>query len=213
MKKTEEHDNSQRLLSRREFLTSTAMATGAAWISLTLPRPLAAKAAAMSSKPLVLSEKEWKALETITAHIIPSDETPGAVEAGCVNFIDKALANEDAEAAPLYKGGLAALDAVCMKTFEKPYAETEPIHQVALLTMLEDGKLTGWPDEMLPQQQFFETVRVHTVIGFLADPSYGGNKNHAGWKTMGYPGPAHHRRGYTPEQLIGKAPIKSAWDE
>ena len=32
---------------------------------------------------------------------------------------------------------------------------------------------------------FFQTVRMHTIFGFLADPSAGGNKDYAGWKVIG----------------------------
>jgi gluconate 2-dehydrogenase gamma chain len=201
------------LISRREFLATSALLTGSAWISLNIPRPLAAGAAALSSERAVLSEDEWKILEAVTAHIIPTDDKPGAIEAGCVNFIDKALANEDAQLAPLYKAGLAALNAVSANTFETGYADADPVHQLTLLTLLEDGKVTGWPDDEVPQQQFFEMLRIHTVIGFLADPAYGGNRDYAGWKMIGYPGPAHHRHGYSAEQMVGKAPVKSAWEK
>ena len=33
---------------------------------------------------------------------------------------------------------------------------------------------------------FFEVVRVHTIIGFLADPNWGGNRASAGWNTIGF---------------------------
>ena len=60
---------------------------------------------------------------------------------------------------------------------------------------------------------FFETVRAHTLIGFLADPSYGGNRGHAGWRVSGYPGPRHHQGGYTPQQMLGRAPIRPVWGD
>jgi choline dehydrogenase-like flavoprotein len=48
------------------------------------------------------------------------DHEPGAVEAGCTSFIDKALAHEDAALKPVYKAGLAkaglaGVDAVSRK--------------------------------------------------------------------------------------------------
>ena len=55
-------------------------------------------------------------------------------------------------------------------------------------------------------------MREHTVIGFLADPKYGGNRDYIGWKVIGYPGPRHMRGGYTPEQMVGKQKIKAIWD-
>ncbi|MBW2243060.1 MAG: gluconate 2-dehydrogenase subunit 3 family protein, partial [Deltaproteobacteria bacterium] len=56
-----------------------------------MPFPLAARAAAASDQPEVLNATEWKTLEAITARILPTDHQPGAKEAGCTNFIDKAL--------------------------------------------------------------------------------------------------------------------------
>ena len=34
-------------------------------------------------------------------------------------------------------------------------------------------------------QNFFETLRQHTIMGFLIDPDYGGNRDGAGWKVIG----------------------------
>jgi gluconate 2-dehydrogenase gamma chain len=56
-------------------------------------------------------------------------------------------------------------------------------------------------------------VRAHTVIGFLADPKYGGNRDFAGWRVSGYPGPRHHRGGYTAEQMAGTAPVQTVWGD
>ena len=60
---------------------------------------------------------------------------------------------------------------------------------------------------------FFASVRAHTILGFLADPKYGGNRDFAGWKLVGYPGPRHHLGGYTPDQMLGRARIKAVWGE
>ncbi|MEE8042190.1 MAG: hypothetical protein V3T15_05270 [Pseudomonadales bacterium] len=70
----------------------------------------------------------------------------------------------------------------------------------------------GWPDGDLASEQFFETVRAHTVLGFLADPKYGGNRDYAGGKVMGYP-PRHARGGYTTEQAQGEADIVTLWGD
>lgn len=80
--------------------------------------------------------------------------------------------------------------------------------QDEILADLEKGRAAEWAlADRLPWPIFFETVRVHTIVGFLADPSYGGNRDYAGWRVAGYPGPRHRRGGFTPEQLEGKAPI------
>jgi hypothetical protein len=177
---------------------------GALWTAINVPRPRALAAAQASSEHAVLSTQEWQTLEAMAARIIPADESPGAVEAGCVNFIDKALAHEDAALAPTFHDGLAALDTVARTRFDRPFAELAPSEQDELLVALQDDKVAGWTGKVASAPQFFESVRVQTIIGFLADPVHGGNRDHAGWKLLAYPGPAHHRGGYTPEQMLGK---------
>ena len=34
----------------------------------------------------------------------------------------------------------------------------------------------------IEKSEFFELIRVHTLLGFLGSPSYGGNRNRVGWK-------------------------------
>jgi gluconate 2-dehydrogenase gamma chain len=200
-------------LSRRDFLRDTTLYGGGLWIALQLPRPNAARAAAASDVPAVLSPAEWTTIEAISGRIIPSDGDPGAIEARCVNFIDKALANEDAQARPLYVLGVAGAQAAAQQRFARPFEKLAPAEQDELLALLEDGRAPGWPAGPVSSQAFFATVRAHTIIGFLADPKYGGNRDYAGWKLVGYPGPRHHVGGYTPEQMLGRAKIKTVWGE
>ncbi len=200
-------------ISRREFVTRTAVYGGSLVVGLQLPRPRALKAARESTQPVVLSSGQWRTIEAISGRIIPADDAPGAIEAGCVNFIDKALANEDSELRAHYEVGLAGVDAVARRRFAKPFVELEAPQQDEILAALEDGKAEGWPAGDVRSEQFFETVRLHTVYGFLADPRYGGNRDFLGWKLMGYPGPRHHLGGYTPEQMLGQAKVKTVWGE
>jgi gluconate 2-dehydrogenase gamma chain len=199
-------------MNRRDFVRRTGLYGVGVLAGFHLPRPDAARAAAESSAPAVLSAAEWKSLEALTARVIPTDHQPGAREAHCVNFIDKALANEDAAAVPLYKGGLAALDGVAIARSEKPFAELEAKQQDAILRDVDAGTAAEWTLEQLPSPLFFETARQHTIIAFLADPSYGGNRDYAGWKVSGYPGPRHRRGGFTPGQVEGTEPIVPIWD-
>ncbi len=200
-------------ISRRRFVTGGAVYGGALWLTLNLPRPRAAAAAEKTTERATFSEAEWKTVEALCERVIPKDGDPGAVEAGCVNFIDKALANEDAALAPVYQRGLAALDAVSKQRYQKTFAGLEPAQQDALLATLQDDEAPEWQEASVSAPDFFETVRVHTLIGFLADPRYGGNRDYAGWKLVGYPGPRHRAGGYTIEQMKGTAPIEAIWGE
>jgi gluconate 2-dehydrogenase gamma chain len=187
-------------MTRRELFRQGSLYGAGLWLMANMP--LACGAARESNGRLVLSEAQWKTVEAITARILPTDHEPGAVEAGCVNFIDKALAHEDAAEMPLYEAGLAALASLCAQRHDASFAELPAEQQDAVLATLE---VSGAPE-------FFETLRVHTLIGFLADPKYGGNRDFVGWKVTGYPGPRHPFGGATPEQMRGEEPITPVWE-
>ncbi len=208
-----EEDARAKGINRREFVRRSSLYGAGILIGFHTARPQAARAAAESVEPVVLHPSEWKTLEAATARIIPTDQDPGAREANCVNFIDKALAHEDAAAIPLYRGGLAALDGVARARFEMGFAGLGASQQDEILATLEGDEAKEWTiGKELPAPLFFETLRVHTIVAFLADPSYGGNRDYVGWRVAGYPGPRHRRGGFTSEQVEGKAPIVPIWE-
>ena len=85
-----------------------------------------------------------------------------------------------------YRRGLAALDAYCRQTHKEPFHRLPAARQDEVIAALEEGKAAGftWPS----QQVFFNTLRTHTMEGMFADPIYGGNKDFAGWRLIGFPG-------------------------
>jgi gluconate 2-dehydrogenase gamma chain len=174
-------------LTRRDFLRDTTIYGGGLWIAFSLPRP---GGAAEPSERAVLTEAEWVTVEAITGRVIPTDHEPGAIEAGCANFIDKALAHEDAEARPLYALGIAGAEQVAQRRYGRAFPKLAPAEQDTVLAALEQGGAPGWPEGPVASAAFFATVRAHTLLGFLADPKYGGNRDFAGWKLVGYPAPA-----------------------
>jgi gluconate 2-dehydrogenase gamma chain len=111
---------------------------------------------------------------------------PGARDADVLNYIDLALAGAYADLQDFYRRGLAQLDAYCHETRQAPFARLDAAGQDAVITALEAGKATGfsWPTA----QAFFNTLRTHTMEGMFADPVYGGNKDFAGWRLVGFPG-------------------------
>jgi hypothetical protein len=124
---------------------------------------------------------------------------PGAGDAAVLNYIDLALSGAYAELQDFYRRGLAQLDAYCRTAHDNPFVRLEASQQDAVITALEQGKATGftWPTA----QAFFETVRTHTIEGLFADPVYGGNKDFAGWRLVGFPG---GQAVYTPADLQNK---------
>jgi len=121
---------------------------------------------------------------------------PGAHDANVLNYIDLALSGAYAELQEFYRRGVAQLDAYCRKTYNEPFARLDSGRQDQVITALEQGKAAGftWPTA----QAFFETVRTHTIEGLFADPAYGGNKDFAGWRLVGFPG---GQAVYTPADL------------
>ena len=71
--------------------------------------------------------------------------------------------------------------------------------QDEVIMALEQNKVTEftWPSA----PAFFNTMRTHTMEGLFADPIYGGNKDFAGWRLVGFPG-AHPA--FTPADMQSK---------
>lgn len=123
----------------------------------------------------------------------------GARDAGVLNYIDLALAGAYSDLQDFYRCGLAQLDAYCRKTHNDGFVRLAPSQQDEVLVALDDGQATGfsWPTA----QEFFTTVRTHTMEGMFADPLYGGNRNFAGWRLVGFPGA---QAVFTPSDLRSK---------
>jgi gluconate 2-dehydrogenase gamma chain len=132
---------------------------------------------------------------------------PGARDAGVLNYIDLALAGAYADQQDFYRRGLAALDAYCKKTFSKPFVELSPSQQDEVITALEQGKASEFTYPTA--QAFFNAIRTHTMEGMFADPIYGGNKDFAGWKLVGFPGaqPYFTEADMQSKQAFTRAPI------
>lgn len=192
-------------LTRRELLAQASVYGG----SLILLRwPHTTHAAQSSTQRVTLSAEEWRTLEAIAARILPSDDgTPGATEAGCTNFIDKALANEEQLLRPIYTAALQSFDTLAQSKHQQPFHALSGSQQDALLEQVQNGNVQGFDAAGQAPASAFEILRVHTILGFLADPKYGGNKDGVGWRHVNYPGPRHHKGGYTPAQLLGTAKI------
>ncbi len=132
---------------------------------------------------------------------------PGAHDAGVLNYIDLALAGAYADLQDFYRRGLAQLDAYCRKTYHEPFVRLEAARQDEVITALEAGNATefAWPTP----QEFFNTVRTHTMEGMFADPIYGGNKDYAGWRLVGFPGaqPIYTATDMQNKQAFTRTPI------
>ena len=165
-----------------------------------------------SSPREFLSEHEFAFIDAALAILIPTDELgPGARDAGVATFIDRQLASiwgghgrnyrqgPWLEGVPtqgfqspltprdIYRLGIAETDRYCHREHSKPFAELDPARQEDALKALEAGTV---PLESVPSALFFGMFWENVVQGYFADPIYGGNRDKAGWRLIGYPGVA-----------------------
>ena len=184
--------------SRRRFLLNSLSSLSATWVATHWPAALAAAQHAHNSAQSATPPKfefftpELAAeLEAIVARIIPTDETPGAREAGVVYFIDRALATFASDARKVYAEGMAEVQTRVREMFpgvEKFSLATEE-QQDEVLGSLED-KAASTDRPFAPRSvapNFFETLRQHTIAGFLIDPDSDRRGNHdgVGWRVIG----------------------------
>ena len=132
-------------------------------------------------------------VEAIASRIIPSDETPGAKEAGVVYFIDRALMTFASDSQAAYQEGLEEVQTILTEKFPgaTKFSSATAEQQDAVLEALHSSKpritssRRNRPNSA--SQPFFETIRYHTIAGFLIEPDSDrrGNKDGVGWKVIG----------------------------
>jgi gluconate 2-dehydrogenase gamma chain len=143
--------------------------------------------------------------------MIPADDlTPKGTDIGLNIFIDRALAggwgkgdrlymqgpwkrgtpNQGYQLpltpAQLYRAGIEATNAYCRKTYGKTFERLDEKQREEVLVGLSTAKITFGNG---PPVRTFWGVLYQTVMeGMFSDPIYGGNRNKAGWKLIGFPG-------------------------
>jgi gluconate 2-dehydrogenase gamma chain len=182
--------------SRRRFLSHSISGLSSAWITANWPAVISAadhahRAAQSATPPKFefFSSEQAAEVDAIAARIIPADGTPGAREAGVVYFIDRALTTFASDDQKTYKEGLPELQARVRELFpavERFSAATSEQQDEVLRSLDDHAPVPARPFRPRPAaQSFFETLRQHTIAGFLIDPDAGGNRDGVGWKVIG----------------------------
>jgi gluconate 2-dehydrogenase gamma chain len=175
--------------SRRSFLIASATGLNAAWVASNMPGILAAQehmrmAVKAGTLPQLafFNDAQAAEVEAVTAQIIPTDDTPGAREARCVYFIDKALSTFARNNQSGYTQGLQDLQAKTKELYPDSgkFSALTSEQQIKVLTAIE-------------KTPFFRMVRTHTVLGFFSRPVHGGNYDKVGWKLIGYDDSLNHK--------------------
>lgn len=160
---------------------------------------------------LYFTSAEAATVEAFVDRLIPADDlSAGGKDCGCAVFIDRQLAGpygrfdgyymsgpfqdgtkqqgpqSSVMPAEQYRKALAALDDACREKFGgKNFGNLSDEQKDDVIKGLEDSslKLHGTDGK-----KFFELILHDTQKGFLSDPIYGGNKDMASWKMIGFPG-------------------------
>lgn len=165
------------------------------------------------------TSQEAATVEAFVDRLIPTDDlSPGGKDCGCAVYIDRQLAGpygrfdgyymsgpfqkgtkQQGPQSPVtpaqhYRKALAAFDKACGAKFGgKVFTSLSDAQKDEAIKGLEDGslKLDG-----TDSKEFFKLILKDTQNGFLADPIYGGNRNTASWKMIGFPGTHYDYRGW-----------------
>ena len=168
------------LHNRRAFLRAVA-AAGVAWSAadiLSVEEALAWSAGQAAAKTsggfAALTASEADTIVALSSRIIPSvDKRPGAQEAGVVFFVDRALATFNASQRKMYAEGLQDLNRRAADRFKATTFS-------ALTAAQQDEVITA-----IEKTPFFQAVRFDTIVGTFALPTWGGNRDYAGWHMIG----------------------------
>jgi gluconate 2-dehydrogenase gamma chain len=166
--------------------------------------------AATSEAYLTLTATEAAFLSAAYDTFIPADRlSPSGTDCGLVTYMDRQLAGAWGNGARFYRAGpflqgkpehgyqlpltprefftagIRAANAWSRKTYGKDFDRLGAADRDAALKAMEQGK-ADFPD--FNAKPFFEALYQSAMEGFFADPIYGGNRNKASWRMVGYPG-------------------------
>lgn len=208
------------LYSTAAFLLVGATSGNARTISGAMPWSPGTATPPLPVRPgpwMFFTADEASLIEAAVDRLIPPDDRgPGGKDAGCAVFIDRQLAGPYGHAAGLYtrppfmqgvatqgyqlpdspaaryRAGLKALaDHVKGAFGGKVFHDLAPADQDKVLAGLEDGSIVL---KDVKSASFFTLLLQNTQEGFFADPIYGGNRDMAGWKLVGFPGTRYDYR-------------------
>jgi gluconate 2-dehydrogenase gamma chain len=209
-------------IARRRFLVGAGTAVAAsltppAQAQTPQPTPASATPPAPEHEPLLtLTPTEHAFMVAAVDTLIPADElSPSGSQCGVATFIDRQLAGAYGNGARLYRdgpfpkakpelgyqlaltpreffqAGITAANEWSRKTYGKEFDRLSEKDREQAMKTMEQGKA---PFPGFTSTMFFNALLQITMEGFFADPMYGGNRNMAGWKMVGYPGlPATYR--------------------
>lgn len=132
---------------------------------------------ASSYTPLFFHPLEFKTADQLSELIIPADDTPGAHDAGVVEFIDFMVAHDTDLQYP-FRTGLAWLNMFATEKYGSDFSNLPSGQQQTLIRKLA-YRAEQSPSE-IQGQEFFKLFRRYTVIGYYT--------SRPGLEALDYPG-------------------------
>ena len=152
---------------RRDILAGSTRALAGVWLTATLPWAtlLAGRARedARRGAPFrMLTPAEGAALRAFATRIFPSDERPGAEEAGAAWFVDRALGTPQmGDDLPVVRAGLDDLHRRARLRGAAGFHTLDDAGQLAIMREIE-------------RDEFFRRTRTLVLLGVFADPVHRG---------------------------------------
>lgn len=132
-------------------------------------------------RPRFLTADEYALVRLLSALIIPTDETPGADEAGVAEFIDT-MAAHDRALQPRLRLGLAWMQSRARLLHGRRFEDLPAAEQVGMLERLAYGGRYRRGEE--EGRRFFTLIREYAVMGYYT--------SRVGMEALGYPGLRHY---------------------
>jgi gluconate 2-dehydrogenase gamma chain len=173
-------------------------------------KPQDSGASAEAQGWLTLTMDEVAFFSAVADSMIPADElSASGTDCGIPVFIDRQLASAWGAGARMYRAGpfhqglpeqgyqlsltpreffavgVRATNDWTRRVFGKEIDRLGPAERIAALKSMEEG--TAEMVDIDPKE-FFQRLLAITMEGFFADPLYGGNRNKASWRMLGFPG-------------------------
>jgi len=170
------------VMHRRAFVLASCGAFASAWLA-TDPGKLGASLAHAARVRAGRGAQAWEFftvdqaadVDAISAQILPTDDLPGAREAGVAQFLDHSLSTWAQGQRDDFTSGLDDLNRRVGDRWPGVgrFATLSSERQIELLRVVE-------------QTPFFQMMRFATIAGTFANPSWGGNRDKAGWRILGF---------------------------
>ncbi len=192
------------------FAAVQPVAPAAAETPVSSPAAAVTATSADAEPLLTLTATEHAFIAAAVDTLIPADDlSPSGSDCGVAVFIDRQLAGAYGSGARLYRqgpfpiakpelgyqlslnpreffrAGIEAANAWTRKTWGKDFDRLPEQDRVSALTAMEENK-AQFPG--FSSKAFFNALLQIAMEGFFADPIYGGNRDMAAWKMIGYPG-------------------------